>query len=94
MRSGFGVPALESIASGTPVVCGRVASLPEVLDGAAEWCDPLTVKSVAAALSRVLTDSDHAAELSARGLARAKEHPTYEDAAATTLRAYHEAAAR
>jgi glycosyltransferase involved in cell wall biosynthesis len=89
---GFGVPALESIVSGTPVVCGRVASLPEVLGDAAEWCDPRSAESVAAGLIRVLTDAEHAADLALRGLARGREHPTYEDAAAMTLKAYFEAA--
>jgi alpha-1,3-rhamnosyl/mannosyltransferase len=89
---GFGVPALEAIASGTPVVCGRVASLPEVLHDAAEWCEPLTPTTIATGLHRVLGDAVHAADLSARGLRRAMEHPTYEDTAERTLRAYHAAA--
>ena len=90
---GFGVPALESIASGTPVVCGRVGSLPEVLEDAAEWCDEVSVDAVAAGLHRVLTDAGRAHELRAAGLERAERHPTWEDAADTTLRAYREAAA-
>jgi alpha-1,3-rhamnosyl/mannosyltransferase len=89
---GFGVPALEGIASGTPVVCAPVASLPEVLGDAAEWCATPSAGAIADGLLRVLDDPHHAAELRRRGLARASAHPSWEDTAAQVARAYHEAA--
>lgn len=89
---GFGVPALEGIASGTPVVCARRGSLPEVLEGAAEWCEDVTEDAVAAGLARVLFDGGRAASLRAAGLERARRHPTWDDAAEATVRAYHAAA--
>jgi glycosyltransferase involved in cell wall biosynthesis len=88
---GFGVPALESIASGTPVVCAPVGSLPEVLGDAAEWCAAPTVAAVAAGLRRVLDDRDHADKLRRRGLEQAARHPSWEHTAGLMLRAYRDA---
>jgi glycosyltransferase involved in cell wall biosynthesis len=88
---GFGIPALESIASGTPVVCARAASLPEVLGDAAEWCDAPTIDSITAGLRRILDDPARAADLRTRGLERTARLPTWDDAAEVTLRAYREA---
>jgi glycosyltransferase involved in cell wall biosynthesis len=88
---GFGVPALESMACGSPVVCARVASLPEVLGDAAEWCDAATVEAIAVGLRRVLDDPEHAAVLRERALARAAAHPSWEHTAGVMLRAYRDA---
>jgi glycosyltransferase involved in cell wall biosynthesis len=89
---GFGVPALESMASGTPVVCAPVASLPEVLGDAAEWCATPSVDAIAAGLRNVLHDPVRAAELRRRGLARAEAQPSWEHTADVMLRAYRDAA--
>jgi alpha-1,3-rhamnosyl/mannosyltransferase len=89
---GFGIPALESVASGTPVVCAPVASLPEVLGDAAQWCTAPTAGAVADGLRRVLDDGAHAQRLVAAGLARAARHPTWADAARVQLKAYRLAA--
>jgi glycosyltransferase involved in cell wall biosynthesis len=91
---GFGVPALESIASGTPVVCAPIASLPEVLGDAAEWCEEPTVDAIAAGLHRVLDDPTRADHLRRRGLARAANHPTWEQTASVMLQAYRDADGR
>jgi glycosyltransferase involved in cell wall biosynthesis len=91
---GFGFPALESIASGTPVVCAPVGSLPEVLGDAAEWCEAPTVEAVAAGLHRLLDDPEHAAEVRRRGMARTAAHPSWEDTANLMLSAYRAAAKR
>jgi glycosyltransferase involved in cell wall biosynthesis len=88
---GFGVPALESIASGTPVVCARVCSLPEILGDAAEWCESPAPGPIADGLCRLLGDADRVAALRAAGLDRAAEHPTWQQAAATTVEAYRAA---
>jgi glycosyltransferase involved in cell wall biosynthesis len=88
---GFGIPALEAAASGAPVVCAPVASLPEVLEDAAEWCATPTVDAIAAGLSRVIDDPHRAAARRAAGLARAARHPTWEHAAEVHLAAYRDA---
>jgi alpha-1,3-rhamnosyl/mannosyltransferase len=88
---GFGVPALEGLASGTPVVCAPCGALPEVLDGAAEWCAGATEASIADGLRRVLDDPARAARLRTAGLRRAAEQPSWDDAAECLLRAYHTA---
>jgi glycosyltransferase involved in cell wall biosynthesis len=89
---GFGMPALEAIASGTPVVCGRVGALPEVLGDAAAWSDDLSVPAMTSALRRVLTNDGFAQELSRRGRIRAAAHITWEQSALIYLDAYRRAA--
>ncbi len=52
---GFGLPVLEAMACGTPVVCSRAASLPEVAGDAAEYFEPASVEDLAAAIEQVLS---------------------------------------
>jgi len=73
LYEGFGLPPLEAMASGTPVVTSNVSSLPEVVGDAALLVDPYDTGSIADALERVLADPALRADLSARGLARARE---------------------
>jgi glycosyltransferase involved in cell wall biosynthesis len=68
-----------------------VASLPEVLGDAAEWCDAPTVDALTAGLRRLLDDPAHAEDLRVRGLERVARLPDWDDAAEVTLRAYREA---
>ena len=68
---GFGIPPLEAMACGTPVIVSRTSSLPEVVGDAAELVDPHDVASIAGALERVLRDPERRGELSAAGLRRA-----------------------
>jgi len=90
---GFGMPALEAIASGTPVVCAPVPALVEVLGDAAEWCASATAEDVAAGLARVVEDDQHRDALVAAGLRRAAAAPGWDQIAVVTLRAYHESLA-
>ena len=70
---GFGLPILEAMACGTPVVCSRAASLPEVAGEAAEYFEPSSVEDLAAAIERVLNSTERQAELRHKGLARVKQ---------------------
>ncbi|HET7617379.1 MAG TPA: glycosyltransferase family 1 protein [Vicinamibacterales bacterium] len=72
LYEGFGLPPLEAMASGTPVVTSNVSSLPEVVGDAALLIDPYEPQSIADALRRVLTERSLRADLRARGLARAR----------------------
>ena len=69
---GFGLPPLEAMACGTPVVAGDCASLPEVVGEAGVLVDPYDVAAIADGIRRVVDDESLARTLSARGLARAK----------------------
>jgi glycosyltransferase involved in cell wall biosynthesis len=73
LYEGFGLPPLEAMASGTPVVTSNVSSLPEIVGDAALLIDPHEPEAIADAIRRVLTESDLRVSLSIRGLVRARE---------------------
>ena len=87
LYEGFGLPPLEAMACGTPVVTSNVSSLPEVVGDAGLMVEPTDVESLAAAIERVLEDGDLRREMVQRGLARAKEF-TWERAARRLLGVY------
>ncbi len=68
---GFGIPPLEAMACGTPVVGSNASSLPEVLGDAALTVDPDDIDGLADAMRRVLEDEALAADLRTRGIAHA-----------------------
>jgi len=70
---GFGLPPLEAMACGTPVVASNRTSLPEVLDGAALLLDPSDLTAISEAINRVLTDKQLADDLRRRGRERASQ---------------------
>jgi glycosyltransferase involved in cell wall biosynthesis len=72
LYEGFGLPPLEAMASGTPVVTSNVSSLPEVAGDAAILVDPVSVESIVDGMRRVLSDPVLAQELRKRGLVRAR----------------------
>jgi glycosyltransferase involved in cell wall biosynthesis len=90
---GFGLPALEAAAAGTPVVCARLGPLPEVLGDAAQWCPSPAVADIAAGLAQVVADEEVRHTLRRAGLARAAAAPTWADSAAAVLTAYRQTAA-
>jgi glycosyltransferase involved in cell wall biosynthesis len=89
---GFGLPPLEAMACGAPVICSNTTSLPEVVGDAALTFDPSRVDDIAAALRRVLTEPALRAELIARGHARAARF-SWRATAERTLEAYRRAVA-
>lgn len=75
LAEGFGLPPLEAMACGVPVVASRAGALPETLGDAALLVDPRNVPELRDALAAVLTDAELRARLVERGRARAGEFP-------------------
>jgi glycosyltransferase involved in cell wall biosynthesis len=73
LYEGFGLPVLEAMACGTPVVTSSTSSLPEVAGDAALLVDPYNVDELAGAMRRVLEQPEAAQGLRERGLARAAQ---------------------
>ena len=69
---GFGIPALEAMVSGAPLISSNTWSLPEVGGDVPVYVDPLDVEMMAQALVRVCTDVDFSEEMSRRGIERAE----------------------
>jgi glycosyltransferase involved in cell wall biosynthesis len=93
LYEGFGLPPLEAMASGTPVVTSNVSSLPEVVGDAALLVDPYDTEAIAGAVRMALTDEKLRADLRARGLARAREF-SWASAAARVREIYEEVGGR
>ena len=92
LYEGFGLPPLEAMASGAPVICSNTSSLPEVAGDAALLVHPESVGDLAAALRRVRDDESLRLRLTGAGLERSRLF-SWERAAQATLEVYHEAAA-
>lgn len=73
LYEGFGLPALEAMACGAPVICSDSASLPEVVGNAGLLVDPWDTAALAQGLHRLITDEELRGELKARGLERAAQ---------------------
>jgi glycosyltransferase involved in cell wall biosynthesis len=73
LYEGFGLPPLEAMASGTPVVTSNVSSLPEVTGDAAILVDPYDPEAIANGIYRVLTDEMLRRDLRRKGVARAAQ---------------------
>jgi glycosyltransferase involved in cell wall biosynthesis len=72
LYEGFGLPPLEAMASGCPVVVSNVASLPEVCGDAAYYVNPYDVESIADGIYKVVNDKELRENLVQKGLERAK----------------------
>jgi len=88
---GFGLPPLEAMKCGAPVVVGNRTSLPEVVGDAGLTVDPFDVDAIAGAIRRLLNDSALRAELSQKGEERASAF-TWRETARQTLQIYQDVA--
>ena len=87
LYEGFGLPLLEAMACGVPVVTSNISSMPEVAGDAAVLVDPRDADGLAAAIARVLRDEGLRDRLRVAGIARAREF-SWEATARRTLDAY------
>lgn len=69
---GFGIPLVEAMKCGTPILSGALTSLPEVAENAALYCDPFDTKDIAEKMKRLSEDSELRSNLSGKGLERSK----------------------
>ncbi|HYU79356.1 MAG TPA: glycosyltransferase family 1 protein [Vicinamibacterales bacterium] len=89
LYEGFGLPPLEAMACGTPVVTSNVSSLPEIVGDAALLVDPHDPASIADGIQRAVTDDRVRCELVGKGLARARQF-SWADSVAQIRRIYFE----
>lgn len=92
LYEGFGLPPLEAMACGTPVISSRSSSLPEVVGDAGVLVDPLNVDALAESLHRVLEDREFAELLAQKGVRRAAGF-SWKKTAAETIAVYRRALA-
>lgn len=92
LAEGFGLPVLDALVRGTPVVCSRIPVLEEVSGDAALYFDPLDVADIASALRRALDDGALAARLREAGPERARLF-SWTRTAETTIASYERALA-
>jgi glycosyltransferase involved in cell wall biosynthesis len=89
LYEGFGLPPLEAMACGTPVVTSNQSSLPEVAGGAAVLVDPYDVDAIADGIRRVVSDDTLRADLIRKGLARVHDF-SWKEAARKTHAVYQQ----
>jgi glycosyltransferase involved in cell wall biosynthesis len=73
LYEGFGLPVLEAMACGTPVVTSNVTAMPEVAGSAARLVDPTSVSQIAKAMKQVVSDAALRQQFRHKGLIRASE---------------------
>src|SRR5262249_15369474 len=91
LYEGFGLPPLEAMASGTPVVMSNLSSLPEVAGDAALLVDPYEPAAIADGIHQVLTDEALRRSLRQKGLARARQF-SWEESVGRVRAIYDQAA--
>ncbi|MEW6608544.1 MAG: glycosyltransferase family 1 protein [bacterium] len=91
LYEGFGLPVIEAMACGTPVITSNSASLPELARDAGILIDPFKVEDIAGAMYQLLTDTNLKMKLKEKGLQRAKLF-SWEKTASETLAVYKELA--
>jgi glycosyltransferase involved in cell wall biosynthesis len=90
LYEGFGLPVLEAMACGTPVVTSDVPALAEVAGDAALLVEPRDPAAIASAMERILTDEGLRRSLKTKGIARAAGYP-WDETARRTVQVLHEA---
>src|SRR2546428_9696279 len=88
---GFGLPVVEAMQCGVPVIAGNQTSLPEVVGEAGLLFDPFDTQALVKALTQVIDDAEYRAVLRSKGLERAKNF-NWKTTAQRTLRVYEEVA--
>jgi glycosyltransferase involved in cell wall biosynthesis len=89
LEEGFGLPAIEALACGTPVVCSNRGPLPDLLGDAARYFDPYSVEMMTAVLKSVLADEALRKTMHENAISRASEF-SWSQAAKDTLRIFEE----
>jgi glycosyltransferase involved in cell wall biosynthesis len=89
LYEGFGLPVLEAMAAGVPVLTSNVSSLPEVAGDAAITVDPYDLDAITDGLQRLIQDTDLRDRLIQKGLARAREF-TWEKSARQLIGIYQD----
>ncbi|RDV16704.1 glycosyltransferase family 1 protein [Pontibacter diazotrophicus] len=87
LRESFGLPILEAMACGTPVITSTTSSMPEVAGGAALLVDPYKEKEIAEGIQKLLSDDNYYTDLVAKGLKRAADF-TWKSSAKALLSIY------
>lgn len=87
LYEGFGIPPLEAMSVGCPVICSNTSSIPEVVGDAGEYFDPVNVDSIRLAVESVMQSSELRANLIAKGHERSKLF-TWQKCAVETLATY------
>jgi glycosyltransferase involved in cell wall biosynthesis len=91
LYEGFGLPALEAMACGVPVLASKTSSLPEVAGDAAILVDPASVEAIAEGLAGILLDERLRADLREKGIARARSF-TWANSARGLISVFHRCA--
>lgn len=89
LYEGFGLPVVEAMASGTPVITSNTSSLEEIGEGYAHLVDPLDTEAIAQAIAHLVSDEGHRDSLREMGLRRAREFD-WNRTARRTLEVYRE----
>jgi glycosyltransferase involved in cell wall biosynthesis len=92
LEEGFGLPAVEAMACGTPVAASNCSSLPEVVGEAGRFFKPLDEKNMADVINEILSDESLRAEMKSRSLVRSKNF-AWKKAAQDTIKIFEEVAA-